>query len=91
MTKPCPQSTEDNPNDIKGYCEAPESIVGVMHLSPERPQTKQSELESLYSDRDANDGQCHGKTPREITDGSLQSTEEPPQKVSNKAHIYNKV
>lgn len=56
MTKPCPQSTEDNPNDVKGYCEAPESIVGVMHLSPERPQTKQSELESLYSDRDANDG-----------------------------------
>ena len=37
MTKPCPQSTEDNPNDIKGYSEAPESIVGVMYFSPERP------------------------------------------------------
>lgn len=74
-----PQAAEDDPNEVQRDANAADGAIRVFHLRSEGPEAQQTDLKSLqrYGNADDRDGQ--GQASREITDGGLQASEEPPQ------------
>ena len=86
VTDPCPQTTENEPEQIERNADATWRTIGLLDLGTERPQAEQADLKRLQRNRNADDGETHGNAAREITNGCFQAAEYPPKDVTKKFH-----
>lgn len=80
------KTTENNPNNIERQANAPDWALRITHFRAERPKAEQPDLKRLQSHRNTDDRTRYSQTSRKITDSCFESTEEPPQQISNKPH-----
>ena len=55
------------------------TLKSQLHILAEWCERKPGHLEMLFTPRNADDGTCKSQTSGEITDGSFETSEEPPK------------
>lgn len=79
-------AAREQPDHIENEREATRGRRIAPHCCPERPKSKQAELESLPSKRQADNGDGQRKTAGEIAESSLKTAENEPKQISDDAH-----
>lgn len=74
--------TENYPKDIHDSIKTTSGISGVRNLTTERPKSKQSEFQRLYSEWYTDYRQHHQKTGCKILDCGEYATEHKPQYIA---------
>ncbi len=87
----CPQSAEDEPEDVQRNADAAWRGVGLYDSGTEGPEAEESEFEGLKGNGDADDGAEECKAACEVADGSFESAEYPPEDVSYYFHDVDMV
>ena len=82
MHQPRPKASEYHPKEVEGNTQATWRASSWLHTRPERPQTEQSKLECLQSQRYAYDGDSQCQSAGKIANGSLKDAKNPPDEVS---------
>lgn len=77
-----PEAAAKNPDDVEYQAQAAAVLRSAYYLLPEGPECKKTKLETLQSERNADDGEAKHQAADKIAHGRKEAAKNKPDKVS---------
>ncbi len=84
-----PESRDEQPDKVEQQGEAAREFIVDLKGTSEGPQAKETDLDQLESEGDANDGEHHHESTPYVADRGGKTTEDQPDDIAEEVHVRN--